>query len=559
MNIKSWRRMFFFLFLTVACQQSGISGEGQRLVPCENGKKIIAVGSSTLSPKELRENIETAEKYLPVDGIVIQLDVETETDGKKFMAFRHSVCGGVNWKREWLKPAVADLKATRFCQFTDNFLYISTFGYNSDFFDDQRWASICHNAAVIAEFARETGLKGVFFDIEYYGRGKTWPMFKFNPNGKKSFAECEKQARKRGRELMSAFAKAFPEIVIIADFGTYSANFYAAADHRHTKQHLQSYLYGLSSAFFDGMFEVIPPAARLYDGIEFQSYLAGDLNAYRKIAHDYLTLTPQVCDPALLGKIWNQSGLAVAMYMESYINEKGIYKVVSPVMDRVKLFRRNLHSALQTSSAYTWIYYDTAARWFPIKRHNRYERMLKNKPLWQEKLPGINEAIIAARDPLAYARKQLAAGRAELIRKVDFENGKLDIQIEYGGKNPKEKKIVELDTTMGASGKASVRYTGFVSGGFYFKSPAKPGNLYYVRAKAKNFRPETHLRMCFGSSAKIADRIVCFAEPDSNGWMQAEAVLFFPENAKELIVSCGIMSRIGSDCRFDDIELYLIP
>ena len=140
MNIKNGRVVFFSLLLTAACMScmSGMPGEEQRLDPCENGKKIIAVGFSTLSPKELRENIETAEKYLPADGIVIQLDVETEADGKKFMACRHSVCGGVNWKKEWLKPAEADLKATRFRQFTDNFLYISTFGYNSDFFAASR-------------------------------------------------------------------------------------------------------------------------------------------------------------------------------------------------------------------------------------------------------------------------------------------------------------------------------------------------------------------------------------------------------------------------------------
>lgn len=530
------------------------------LSPCVNNKKIITLGFSSLNTRELRDHVDIAEKYIPADGMVIHMNANVTIDGKPFQASRHTVFKGIPWKREWFREAEADLKATKFRQFTDNFLYIATSGYNSNLFDDRYWETICHNAGILADIAKKNGLKGIFFDIEHYGGTKVWPVFKFDPNGKKNFAECQQQARKRGREMMRAIAKAYPDITMVAVLGSYSINF-PALDSPDLNERLQSELYGLSPAFFDGMFDELPPQGRLYDGTEFHGYMASGPNDYRRLAHNFLTKTPFLCAPELRTKVMAQSGLAAAMYMECFTNKKGFWRLSSPHMDQVMLFRRNLNAALEASSAYTWIYYDAAAKWYPIKLGKVYEQILAKNGggkarLWSELLPGLENAMLAARNPLDYARSQVKNGKAKLIRKVDFEDGKLNMVPWSSQKAGK----ISVDKTQGATGKASASLIGVKSGSVHFIVPVKPGELYLLRAKARNFRPESKLSLS-GKFDPIWTKETGFSNPDTNGWMQAETAIFVPDEAKQLTVICGAGSRTeaGSDCRFDDIELYLIP
>lgn len=530
------------------------------LAPCVNHKKIITLGFSSLNTRELRDHVDIAEKYIPADGMVIHMNANVTVDGKPFQASRHTVFKGIPWERDWFREAEADLKATRFRQFTDNFLYIATSGYNSNLFDDRYWETICHNAGILADIAKKNGLKGIFLDIEHYGGTKLWPVFKFDPKGGKSFAECQQQARKRGREMMRAIAKAYPDITMVAVLGSYSINF-PALDSPDLNGRLQDELYGLSPAFFDGMFDELPPQGRLYDGNEFHGYKASGPNDYRRIAHNFLTRTPFLCAPELRTKVMAQSGLAAAMYMECFTNKKGFWRLSSPHMDQVTLFRRNLNAALEASSAYTWIYYDAAAKWYPIQLGKVYEQILAKNGggkarLWSELLPGLENAMLAARNPLAYARRQVKDGKAKLVRKVDFEDGKLNMVPWSSQKAGK----ISVDKTQGASGKASASLVGVKFGSIHFVVPVKPGELYLLRARAKNNRPEIRLTLS-GKFDPIWNRESGFSKPDADGWMQAETVLFVPDEGKNLTVSCGVdgKTEAGSDCRFDDIELYLIP
>ncbi len=527
--------------------------------PCISNKKVITLGFSSLNTRELRDHVAIAEQYIPADGMVIHMTANVKVDGKPFQASRHTVFKGVTWKREWFREAEADLKATGFRRFTDNFLYIATSGYNSNLFDDRYWESICSNAGMLADIAKKNGLKGIFFDIEHYGGAKLWPVFKFDPNGGKSFAECQKQARKRGREMMRAIAGAYPDITMVAVLGSYSINFPALGS-PDLNGRLQSELYGLSPAFFDGMFDELPPQGRLYDGYEFYGYKASGENDYRRLAHNFLTMTPLLCAPELRTKVMGQSGLAAAMYMECYTNKKGFWRLNSPHMDQTKLFRRNLHAAIRAASAYTWIYYDAAAKWYPIRLGKVYEQILAKNGggkarLWSELLPGLNDAMRAARNPLAYAREQLKNGKAKLIRKVDFEDGKLNMVPWSSGKAGR----IGVDKTQGASGSASASLVGVKFGSIHFIVRVKPGELYLLRAKAKNARPETKLTLS-GKFDPVWTAETGFSKPDANGWMQAETTVFVPDDGKNLTVSCGaeVKTEAGSDCRFDDIELYLI-
>ena len=246
--------------------------------------------------------------------------------------------------------------------------------------------------------------------------------------------------------------------------------------------------------------------------------------------------------------------------MECFTNTKGFWQISSPFMDQVTLFRRNLYHALQASTEYTWIYFDAAAKWYPITLEKYYEDKLAQNGggkarLWRELLPGIDNAILAARNPLAYAKAQLQAGQAKLICKEDFESGQLNMTTW----SSKQAGTIEVDNTQGASSKASASLKGVKSGSIYFSIPVTPGEMYLLRAKAKSLRPENKLTLC-GKSDPVWAVEAGFSNPDPQGWMQAETTLFVPDKVKELSMHCGVQSKVEpwSDCRFDDVELYLI-
>ena len=108
-----------------------------------------------------------------------------------------------------MAKALADLKATRFNRFRFNLIESFVVGGTNDWFNDEEWAQRCRNYAVLARFARQAGLRGIFFDDEDYG-GSAWPR---PGRGGRSLEEMHAKARQRGREFAQAMCKEFPDMV----------------------------------------------------------------------------------------------------------------------------------------------------------------------------------------------------------------------------------------------------------------------------------------------------------------------------------------------------------
>src|SRR5688500_381209 len=82
-------------------------------------KKLIAFASNTVEPKYLREHIADVEK-LSLDGMVISVYADDWKGGRSGQEDRWF--SGTAFGREDFRGAVADLKATPFRRFTDNFI-----------------------------------------------------------------------------------------------------------------------------------------------------------------------------------------------------------------------------------------------------------------------------------------------------------------------------------------------------------------------------------------------------------------------------------------------------
>src|SRR5688500_12326435 len=174
-------------------------------------KKLIEFGWDEPDTAFMRKHIAEMEKT-PFDGTVFHLNFKAD-DGSMQNYVWHTWSTRA-FKESDFQHAIDDLKDTPLKKFTHNFLRFNTAPAKVDWFDDAAFAAITGNARLAARIARDGKAAGILFDIEQYNE----PLFNFSKqrDGKtKSFDDYAAQARKRGREVMSAFQDGFPDLTIL--------------------------------------------------------------------------------------------------------------------------------------------------------------------------------------------------------------------------------------------------------------------------------------------------------------------------------------------------------
>src|SRR5688572_7957905 len=158
--------------------------------------KLIEYGWDVPSPAFVHANIQTMEQR-PFDGIVVKLSVGP-------YVFTHVPIADSSFSQDR-----ADLKATSFTRFTDNFLIVwasSEEGWN--FLSESDWAAAEQNLRNFAQAAAAGGFKGILFDTEPYGPN-TWAYnTKIYPNT--TFEQMQAVVRKRGARFMSILQSELP-------------------------------------------------------------------------------------------------------------------------------------------------------------------------------------------------------------------------------------------------------------------------------------------------------------------------------------------------------------
>jgi hypothetical protein len=168
-----------------------------------------------------------------------------------------------------MSTALADLQATNFTRFTDNFLRLNITPYgasqNIDWFDD--FSTIQNNSLTAAQLAREGGAKGILFDTEQY----TQQVFNYSlqrDKGTKSFSQYAAQVRQRGSEIMQAFQQGFPNLTVFLPL----AQTYPARQANTDPTKLSTVSYGLLAPFIDGMIDAATGSTKIIDGYESGGY-----------------------------------------------------------------------------------------------------------------------------------------------------------------------------------------------------------------------------------------------------------------------------------------------
>ena len=109
------------------------------------------------------------------------------------------------------------------------------------------------------------------------------------------------------------------------------------------------------------------------------------------------------------------------MYLDAYWNPKGSPWYIDGLGGpRIERLRANTSAALAAADEYVWVYGERF-RWWPTP--NQSVRPEK----WSEAIPGSEQALRYARDPLDYARTEIARMKAagklvNLARNGDFSS-----------------------------------------------------------------------------------------------------------------------------------------
>ncbi|MBR5080266.1 MAG: hypothetical protein IKX30_16130 [Victivallales bacterium] len=316
-----------------------------------------------------------------LDGLVVRVYGQAETleNGKKWSPGTGNAWSKRPWKYEQFAETIARFKALNFGRFTDNFFYMTTNDVDFDWFSDDDFANVAANFGVAAKVAKEIGLKGLGVDIEEYGR-KFW-----NPNDLKTdrpYGEISDAAFRRGQEWGRAVFKEFPDIVLFMPF---CLTMDGAA---------------LSRPFMNGVIDVMPPEALLYDGHESSGYVAKTTGAYADMQLHLHKLMKKIILPKNVRKARSQILLAPAFYLDGYFNHPATSyyrKALEPEISQlgqVGLFKRCFAAACEEAEPYIWLYGEERC-WWKNSPHSRV------KGLWDEADggKGLTQAILEVKNP----------------------------------------------------------------------------------------------------------------------------------------------------------------
>ena len=241
---------------------------------------VVEVGHSTPDTQYYAKNTKDMERR-GHNGTALGIAWPRKDGGTLGVATRAGTNSSLNWRTfikepitdDMIEGAIADLAGVRSDHFTSNVIPIfptpggpAFAGYPNtmDWFDDEWWRIICHNARQIARVAKEGRCLGIMFDTEQYG----YHMWNYDQYKSKTYPEVLAQARQRGREYARALSSVFPDITVWT-FWAWSEEVVQSDNAKKEGKQPPQLLLG---AFYDGMLEGSTDAFVLVDGLERAYY-----------------------------------------------------------------------------------------------------------------------------------------------------------------------------------------------------------------------------------------------------------------------------------------------
>ncbi len=590
LNSKLLPRFFNALLLStmlVICL--GLTTAAQELYQ-EPAKKIIKFGWDDPTPDYLEKNIEMIEQHLPYDGTGIDVSFSTVLPNGKGFKTDNNYFSAVKFDRGWFEPMLASLQRTKFKKLKHNFLKVGAAHFAGDFdlFDDKFFESSCANFATMAWLAKQGGCKGLCFDMEDYGMYKLWDYG--NYRGRKSYRETWDKARERGRQWMNAVAKEYPDITIFCFFWLDLAM--GAADGApNLHERLEASGSGLLVAFINGIYDAMPPGAKIVNGMESQGYSAVNESSYMNMLAMRAKRFQRMIAPENQRKFREQTSLAAATYLDAYIKEKGSYSMgkywKAENMTAIDFLRRNLTLAVNYSDEYAWTWSESR-KWYPVRfaygwmNNSQKSHPSVPGPYWGLALPGIEEAINFARNPYNYAIQAVKAGKTgkNLLLNPNFEaSASQKDAVAAAPDSVKIKDLPNWETWQpktskgkffvaageGVGGSTALKTSGVKSGVIHQGVKLRPGAFYLIRGMAKTTANSSatigvQWRNEQGVWHKLSWRqSVPFTEDMGGGWKRGTLLTqSIPEGSGYMSIMLGVTGNDNPEesVWFDNIQVF---
>ena len=550
-------------------------------------KKIIEFSWGNPTPEYLARNLELIETYVPHDGLGIDISkVITLPNGKKTSNGWYNFTK-IRYQKEWYVRDIEHLKNVhaRARHLKYNFLNTSASSFTGEFdlFDDEFWDAVCEKFAIFSWVAKQGGCTGIRFDLEDYGNQQVW---RYRPSCGHSWAEAWDKARQRGRQWMTAVTKEYPNITVFCFFWLDLMMGYADGI-PNLYDRLESCGTGLLVAFINGIYDVLPPNAKIVDGMEANGYGAFELSSYNRMRAFREQRFPQLLSPENRIKFRKQGSFACATFMDAYLDGKGKFQDYrkEKKMTILELFRRNFTWSVQYSDEYVWTWSESR-KWFPGRfPHSWQEKSLAKYPTLSGPymgmaIPGVEDAIFYARDPWNYTLQRLKDSKSlkNRLKNPDFDTtaaAKPVLSAAPGSvmvkklpswetwQHKKSKGSFSLAEGKGIAGNA-MQIKNVSHGCAHQSVKIDPNSAYIVRASAKlSNRCGASLSVQWrNAQGKWCDHAMnvatSFNEDLGNGWKRATLVIRnVPENARYLSVMLNSYAGGPEDSvLFDNVEVF---
>jgi hypothetical protein len=229
-----------FSLCLVACGAGGSSENDPSTQPSA-GKKLIQSGWGEPETEFVKNNIKSMEEQ-PFDGLVFNIRYADPQGSLKLFSFQSF--GPEIVPEAGINAGIKNIKATLFSRFTDNFLRFNLRPGGVEWFDDM--SAPLANASSAGRFVKETGITGVYLDVEPYDDA----LFKYSSRKyaeNKSFDEYAAKVKEVASKFIQNMEKEAPGLTIFLSFG-YEMIPKESADKK-------SHRYGLLKPFLDGLLE----------------------------------------------------------------------------------------------------------------------------------------------------------------------------------------------------------------------------------------------------------------------------------------------------------------
>jgi len=530
------------------------------------GKKLIESSMHIVTAQQLRRNLKEMEKS-PFDGLVVAMPVFGAPTGTPNMPLSRAF-ENRKWEKAWFKTSIEDLKVCRSDKLTDIFLTLNSNPGSVDWFDDAGWKQIIDHFRIAAWVAKQSGAKGLMWDPEPYDK----PLYAFGytaqANSRKhTFAEYCVKARERGRECMKAMAAEYPDMTIFGYYlessilGLNPWHKYSAAEAVDPKLNLvKDGWFSLYPAFIDGWFDALPPKMKLVDGDE-HGYWYPDETGFLRSVGRIKTDGQLLVSPENRSKYRSQVQVGFGLYIDNLLPGSRWAPEGNPTTPAT--LEKRLGFALNAADEYVWIWNEGGTFWprtkEPVQIIGAQGVVGKTETVeiknWEEKMPGITQALINGKDPQAAETRRLEAeltskitnGKAEEIsKKGDFSNG-----------------------IAGAEG--NILLSGTVNGSVDKKYPVKAGERYIITAKSKtvgeglasinvSFEGATSSSIGLWKGLRLDQERYFYQPKDNPHWMSViMEVTIDPEVVSMKVSPTAVCQRDSMDkIWFDDIHIYLL-